>query len=160
MHNIPNDQKAELHFDGLAGCALVCLLTAFHAFDSFLILKSDTRFPHLLYRFFPSLQAFPFSSKKDAAFTASSACRKSSQTFLGMYEGAVAPSYFIVSTGFAGRAGRFFGASAQKNHFRSLAMQDELFHPAWSVSKKQLFDTQKGRRFHGILSLLFFQHGL
>jgi len=60
-----------------------------------------------------------------------------------MHEGAEAPSFLIVSTGFAGRAGRFFGASAQKNHFRSLAMQDESFHPAWSVSKTQFFDTQK-----------------
>ncbi len=72
-------------------------------------------------------------------------CQKSPQTFWGMHEGAAAPSFLIVSTGFAGRAGRFFGASAQKNHFRSLAMQDEWLHPAWSVSKTQFLDTQRHR---------------
>ena len=60
---------------------------------------------------------------------------------ISMHEGVAAPSFLIVSTGFAGRAGDF-GASAQKNHFRSLAMQDEVLHPARRVSKAQFFDTQ------------------
>ena len=37
--------------------------------------------------------------------------------------------------------GAMFRSKAQKNHFRSLAMQDESFHPAWSVSKTSFFDT-------------------
>ncbi len=37
--------------------------------------------------------------------------------------------------------GAIFRSTAQKNHFRSLAMQDESFHPAWSVSKTSFFDT-------------------
>ncbi len=37
--------------------------------------------------------------------------------------------------------GAIFRSKAQKNHFRSLAMQDESFHPAWSVSKTSFFDT-------------------
>ena len=32
--------------------------------------------------------------------------------------------------------GAIFRSVAQKNHFRSLAMQDEFLHPAWSVSKR------------------------
>ena len=37
--------------------------------------------------------------------------------------------------------GAIFRSKAQKNHFRSLAMQDEFFHPAWSMSKTSFFDT-------------------
>ncbi len=37
--------------------------------------------------------------------------------------------------------GAIFRSKAQKNHFRSLAMQDESLHPAWSVSKTSFFDT-------------------
>ena len=37
--------------------------------------------------------------------------------------------------------GAMFRRKAQKNHFRSLAMQDKPFHPAWSVSKTSFFDT-------------------
>ena len=40
--------------------------------------------------------------------------------------------------------GAIFRSKAQKNHFRSLAMQDEHFHPAWRVSKTSFFDTLKG----------------
>ena len=43
--------------------------------------------------------------------------------------------------------GAIFRSKAQKNHFRSLAMQDESFHPAWNVSKTSFFDTQKGLSF-------------
>ena len=35
--------------------------------------------------------------------------------------------------------GAIFRSKAQKNHFRSLAMQDEHFHPAWRVSKTSFF---------------------
>ena len=41
--------------------------------------------------------------------------------------------------------GAIFRSKAQKNHFRSLAMQDEPFHPAWSVSKTSFFDTLRGQ---------------
>ena len=41
--------------------------------------------------------------------------------------------------------GAIFRSKAQKNHFRSLAMQDEPFHPAWSVSKTSFFDTLERR---------------
>ena len=43
--------------------------------------------------------------------------------------------------------GAIFRSTAQKNHFRSLAMQDESLHPAWSVSKTSFFDTLTGGRF-------------
>ena len=41
--------------------------------------------------------------------------------------------------------GAIFRSKAQKNHFRSLAMQDESLHPAWSVSKNVVFLTRQAR---------------
>ena len=41
--------------------------------------------------------------------------------------------------------GAIFRSAAQKNHFHSLAMQDESFHPAWSVSKNVVFLTRQAR---------------
>ena len=48
--------------------------------------------------------------------------------------------------------GAIFRSTAQKNHFRSLAMQDEHFHPAWRVSKTSFFDTLS----HGLAAAVLF----
>ena len=41
--------------------------------------------------------------------------------------------------------GTVFRSKAQKNHFRSLAKQDDSVHPAWSVSKTCFFDMLKSK---------------
>ena len=51
--------------------------------------------------------------------------------------------------------GAIFRSKAQKNHYRSLALQDEFLQPAGCVSKSSFFDTLKRPEKSGRFSYAF-----